>query len=123
MHASVIRWLTIASVVSSCGAPVELTTGLDGSVHRGPVTPVCMAGVPCDAPFAANFEVRRGSRRVATFRSDSAGHFTVRLPPGSYTIVPGSDAPLLNPTMQVRSVEVGATGLTSAQLTFDTGIR
>ncbi|MEP6690840.1 MAG: hypothetical protein ABJD07_06775 [Gemmatimonadaceae bacterium] len=100
------------------------TTGITGTVSRGPITPVCVISVPCDAPFSADFFVRQGNRQVATFHSDAAGRFVVLLPPGSYTIVPAADAPLLDPTRQVRAVEVSGGGhLTLADLDFDTGIR
>jgi hypothetical protein len=118
-----LRQLAIAVLTASCGTPVEVTTGLSGSVHRGPVAPVCQVGVPCDVPFAASFDVRQGSLIVATFQSDSGGHFTVSLAPGTYLVVPRADAPLMNPATQTKSVAVDATGLTSVQLLFDTGIR
>jgi hypothetical protein len=117
------HWIAIAAIAGVCNNPVALTTGLTGIVIRGPVTPVCQVGVPCDAPFAASFEVRQNGRRVATFSSDAQGHFTVRLRAGSYVVVPTAEAPLMNPSSQTKTVEVGAEGLTSVQLVFDTGIR
>jgi hypothetical protein len=100
------------------------TTGLTGVVVRGPITPVCGFEALCDAPFSAGFTVQRAGRQVAQFQSDSAGQFTVFLEPGGYTVVPHADAPLMSPTLQVKSVTVGDTGLlTVVRLTFDTGIR
>jgi hypothetical protein len=49
--------------------------------------------------------------------------FTVMLSPGSYTIVPAADAPLMSATSQAKTVVVGPVGLTTVQLEFDTGIR
>ena len=115
-------WRLVALVVA-CTSPIALTTGLTGTVHRGPVTPVCQVNEPCDAPFAATFEVRQEGRRVATFASDAEGRFTVALAPGAYLIVPAANAPLMNPSAQAKAVEVGREGLTSVQLSFDTGIR
>lgn len=115
--------LLIASMAAQCSSPVELTTGLTGAVLRGPVMPVCQVDVPCDAPFAASFEVRQNGRRVTTFQSDALGQFTVRLLPGQYLIVPAANSPLMNPSAQAKTVEVGPEGLTSVQLQFDTGIR
>ena len=122
MRAAVlVSWLI---VVGACGSTAPTpTTGLAGVVVRGPVTPVCQEGVPCDAPLAAEFVVERANRRVAGFRSGSDGRFEVRLAPGRYTVVPGRDAPLLSPGQQRREVEVGPTGLTEVTLLFDTGIR
>jgi hypothetical protein len=98
-------------------------TGLEGVVRRGPITPVCRVDQPCDAPFAASFEIRHGQDLVARFRSDSAGLFRVALLPGSYTVVPDSTAPLLGASHQAQPVIVGPEGLTHVELDFDTGIR
>jgi hypothetical protein len=103
--------------------PAEsLATGLEGTVRRGPIQPVCRVGVPCDAPFSAAFEVLQGQRLVARFRSDSAGAYRVRLEPGAYTVVADSGAPIW-PQGQARQVTVGPTGLTHFDITLDTGIR
>ena len=99
------------------------TTGLTGTVVRSPVTPVCMVGVPCSAPFSAHFTVKSGSSTVASFMSDSLGSFTVMLLPGSYIIVPASDAPIIGASSQTKTVVVGPVRLTTVQLEFDTGIR
>jgi len=101
-----------------------LSTGLAGVVLRGPVQPVCQVDVPCeDQPFSATFAVYRGTSRVAQFRSDSLGAFTVALAPGAYRVVPALDAPIINPAGQAKDVEVGAVGFTTVELSFDTGIR
>jgi hypothetical protein len=100
-----------------------LDSGLVGTVLRGPVQPVCVAGASCDAPFAATFGVYSGSQQVATFKSDAQGRFTVPLAPGVYLVVPGPDAPIITPSSQAKQVTVGPVGLTTVQLLFDTGIR
>jgi len=99
------------------------TTGLTGTVSRGPITPVCRIDTPCDAPFSATFNVQQAGRHVADFQSASDGRFTVFLAPGIYQVIPGPTAPLIAPSSQVKTVDVGAVGLTSVQLDFDTGIR
>jgi len=100
----------------------SLVTGLEGTVRRGPITPVCQVGVPCDAPFSAAFQVFQGQYLVSGFRSDSAGKYLVLLAPGEYTLMPDSTAPIW-PKGQTRQVTVGPVGLTHADLEFDTGIR
>jgi hypothetical protein len=92
-------------------------------VVRGPITPVCRIDIPCDAPFSATFNVQQAGKHVADFQSASDGRFTVFLAPGTYQVVPGPTAPLLAPSSQAKTVEVGAAGLTEVQLAFDTGIR
>lgn len=114
-----------AFVASSCaGTSPSPMTGLTGVVLRGPVTPVCRVDVPCDAPFSASFTVQRSGRMVAQFQSDMSGQFTVFLPPGTYTVTPTPDAPIIAPSSQAKQVTVEDNGaLTSVRLTFDTGIR
>jgi len=108
-----------------CQSPASptLTTGLTGTVLRGPITPVCRIEVPCDAPFSADFSVERNGTVVAGFRSDQDGRFTVTLEPGQYRVVPAANAPIMFPTSQAKTVDVRASGLTEIRLTFDTGIR
>jgi hypothetical protein len=116
----------VAVVAASCAGPAgpgSLDTGLAGIVMRGPVQPVCMVGVSCDAPFAATFGVYAGGEQVATFQSDAQGRFDVPLAPGVYLVVPGPGAPVIFPSSQARQVTVGPVGLTTVQLLFDTGIR
>ena len=92
---------------------------------RGPVTPVCRVDVPCDAPFSAGFTVAasRAARRGVSIRRLGTVH-RVSCDPGSYTVVPNADAPVISPTRQAKTVTVLDSGtLTVVQLTFDTGIR
>lgn len=103
----------------STSAEVELV----GRVLRGPITPVCVEGQPCDAPFSANFLVFRGGRLVTGFQSAADGRFRLTLAPGLYLIRPRADAPLLSPEAQSREVRVEAQPVTEVELHFDTGIR
>jgi hypothetical protein len=124
MRRATLRVLALACCIAGCGAPTAPgNTGLAGTVVRGPVRPVCQVDVPCDAPFSATFTVEQGNRVVASFRSDSQGHFESRLLPGKYLVVPGPDAPIMLPRAQAKEVEVGSSGLTTVLLHFDTGIR
>jgi hypothetical protein len=121
---ALVALLMCAAFAHCASAGPSPTTGLTGVVVRGPITPVCRVDVPCDAPFSAGFTVQRDGRRVAEFQSDAAGLFTVFLAPGAYTVVPNTDAGIISPASQVKSVTVGDTGmLTVVRLMFDTGIR
>jgi hypothetical protein len=108
-----------------CGvfAPNEATGVLTGKVYRGPIAPVCQPTVPCDAPFSATFDVRRGSWRVATFTSGADGSFSVALPAGELLVIPRATAPIMDPTSQVKSVVLQPGMTTVVDLFFDTGIR
>lgn len=112
-----------STVTAPITDPLMPGTALAGMVRRAPVTPVCRVEIPCDAPFAAHFSVLAAGRAVATFRSDSDGRFQVALPPGSFVIVPGPDAPIISPASQTRQVRVDSAGVTWVGLEFDTGIR
>jgi hypothetical protein len=116
---------TLTLVAIGCRNPTDAgtSTGLTGTVTRGPVTPTCQVNVPCDAPFAAHFSVVVGGRSVASFQSDVTGAFAVHVSPGNYVVVPGTDAPIPTPSAQGRAVTVGPSGLTVVHLSFDTGIR
>jgi hypothetical protein len=120
---TVVLALLVGAGACSSQPLSSLTTGLTGTVVRGPVAPVCQTGESCDAPFSAGFTVLRSSRPVTSFRSDERGQFTVRLEPGAYTVVPGPDAPILSPQEQAKDVVAGPSGLTTVRLEFDTGIR
>ncbi len=116
--------LALSAWTASCAAPTAPSdTALVGTVFRGPVQPVCRVDVPCDAPFSASFTAERGDRVVASFRSDSDGHFEVVLPPGTYVVVPGPDAPIISPRGQAKDVAIASSGKTTVVLHFDTGIR
>jgi len=106
-----------------CSVVPETATGLCGVVLRGPITPVCNAIDPCDAPFSAGFQLKKDGVQVSAFRSGSDGCFAVQVPSGTYEVVPDADAPILFPESQTRSVDVRADGWTQVELTFDTGIR
>jgi hypothetical protein len=108
-----------ATVACNGGAPFD--TGLEGQMMRSPTSPVCAPTLGCSAPFAADFAVWHTGLLVARFRSDTAGAFFVRLPAGTYAIIPDSSAPVV--PGQVKTVTVKAQSLTSVVLDFDTGIR
>ena len=114
--------LILLSLGCQALAPNE-TAVLTGTVYRGPIAPVCQPTVPCDTPFAATFDVRRGGRRIATFTSGADGSFSVALPVGELLVIPHADAPIMQPTSQSKSLVLPSGGLTGVELFFDTGIR
>jgi hypothetical protein len=117
--------LAFAAMLLSCSPTINNppSTGLEGQVLRGPITPVCTENEPCDAPFSAWFSVLKDAREVSRFQSDENGEFAVALDPDVYTIVPDSTAPLMHPQQQRQEVEVQPEGITKVTLHFDTGIR
>lgn len=113
----------LLAIACAGNATIPLDATLAGTVRRGPITPVCRQGEPCDAPFAASFDVRLGARVVASFASGADGRFLVAVPAGELTVVPHADAPLMHPTSQARTVVTRAGARTEVELAFDTGIR
>jgi hypothetical protein len=76
----------VASVAAGAGAPPS--SGLYGTVTRGPTMPVCRVGVPCSAPAdGVTLTFRRlGSAVVTRMRTSRTGTYRVRLAPGTYTV-------------------------------------
>ncbi len=60
--------LLVASLACAGTALEEDGSGIDGTVLRGPIQPVCTVGVPCDAPFAALFHVTKRRARGGTIQ-------------------------------------------------------
>ena len=111
-------WVLAIALAAGCATgPEEGSVRLSGRVTRGPVTPVCRPDIPCEEPFAGDFDVERGGRRVARFRSGRDGTFAVWLVPDAYVVrwVSGGFG-------QGVEVHVEAPA-TTADLAFDTGIR
>jgi hypothetical protein len=100
------------------GVAVAAPSGLYGVVTRGPITPVCKVGRPCDAPAAGvvlSFSRAGIVRRVTT---DARGHYRIALAAGTYAVAI-SRGGRLDPTR----VTVRAGGFRHVDFDVDTGIR
>jgi len=103
---------------------IELTTGLEGTVYRGPINPVEMEGQVNDAPYSALFNVfNLNDKYIKSFSSNADGKFNVMLAPGDYKIIPDKSAPIMGAEFQVKEVTLDPVGITKLDLFFDTGIR
>ena len=103
---------------AAASSPPRVGTGISGSVRRAPIRPVCVAGLPCDAPAAGVLvEIDSGRTVVARLRTAKDGRFLLRAPPGSYVVrvVAKRAAPVV--------VHVRAGFLSRVSLSIDTGIR
>ena len=103
---------------ATASAPPRVGTGISGSVRRGPIRPVCVAGLPCDAPAAGVLvEIDSGRTVVARLRTAKDGRFLLRAPPGTYVVrvVAKRAAPVM--------VRVRAGFFSRVSLSIDTGIR
>ena len=101
---------------------VAILTLLSGVVTRGPIAPVCRAGMPCNEPaVGAVLVFSRGGRPATRVKVGAHGRYTVRLAPGTYTVrqspLPKIGFGLRPDTVIVRRVA------TRANFFIDTGIR
>lgn len=114
-----------AGPATACGGASGPTGSLEGNVTLGPITPVEQAGgEPNSRPYAATIDVATlDGDVVATVKSGSDGAFSVRLPAGSYRLVPrpaeGSPLPYAEPLD--ATVVAGKT--TTVEIAYDSGIR
>ncbi len=97
-------------------------SGLYGIVRKGPISPVCRVGVPCDAPAQVTLVFSRGGREVAGVHSSKTGRYRIALAPGFYevrsTVRIGIEKLPKPHTVHVRSGHWDR-----INLFFDTGIR
>ena len=92
---------------------------LRGVVTRGPVTPVCRVGTPCDAPAKRTLIrfTRNGVARSVTTGTD--GRYAIRLPAGTWTIaIPGGRF-----GYRPKAALVRAGAVRTVNIFVDTGIR
>jgi Carboxypeptidase regulatory-like domain len=92
-------------------------SGVEGIVMRGPITPVCVEGHPCDAPAAGVTVQAMQGNVVATTVTDKNGRFTLALQAGDYAIQ------ALGQGTKPQQAHVSATKLTEVAFFIDTGIR
>jgi|SRR5471032_307957 len=111
--------LAIVATLALASAGAAATSGLRGTVMRGPVTPVCAAESPCDAPakHVAVIFMRNGISHTAT--TDANGHYRIALAPGTY-VVRIAAGRSMNGSKTVL-VPVGRYGVRN--FSIDTGIR
>lgn len=95
---------------------------LSGVVMRGPITPVCRVGMPCNEPaVGAVLVFSRDGRAAARVRVGRGGRYSVRLAAGTYT-VRQAPAPKIGFGIRPDRVYVRRVS-TRANLFIDTGIR
>jgi hypothetical protein len=100
---------------------------LSGDVVAGPTCPVERAEDPCPPKAVPNREVEilgTNSAVVATAMTDSKGHFSVALAPGTYVVTVPIKQGLIG-TRQMSDVKanVVAGQVTTVKVMLDTGIR
>ena len=94
---------------------------LHGQVMRGPITPVCRVGHPCDAPAKNVRLLFTRAGRTSTALTDSNGRYRIRLAAGTYTV--RTDQQPFGRVPQPQVVTVRASTLRRVDFHIDTGIR
>jgi hypothetical protein len=120
-----VRLLAFALTALAFAAPAGSTTtpsGLRGIVMRGPITPVCMVGVPCSAP-AANVVLvfSRAGHVVARTTTSRNGGYRLTLQPGRYSVK--TTTRTLGSGLSPRIVVVPRNRVGRVDFDLDTGIR
>ncbi len=123
----VVATAAIAMLALLPAAAVGTTgSGLYGTVRKGPITPVCRAGVPCDAPakLTLTFESTFSSSNLRVqIDSDRNGRYRVALPPGFYTVKTGRAKTVAVRPIKPRAVHVRKGRWDRINFFVDTGIR
>jgi len=100
------------------GAPTSLVTG---RVAAGPVSPGALPGVPATSAVpGVSVEALRGNQVIATAHTDKAGHYELKLQPGTYLIRAQSDRYLSREKSKTVTLSRGQK--VTVNLVFDTGI-
>lgn len=122
MRVVAVTLAALALASAGAASPSSLASGLRGVVMRGPTSPVCFEGEPCEEPAAGvTLRFSRAGALVARVKTGPAGGYTVRLRPGVYavTVLPFRVGMGLTP----RRVRVPESRLARIDFHLDTGIQ
>jgi Carboxypeptidase regulatory-like domain len=122
MRRILVAGFAVALLVAPAASATTSTSGVRGVVRRGPITPVCVAELPCDGPArGVTLRFLRDGNVVARTKTNAKGHYGVRLAPGRYVVrITGRVS--LEPA-EATAVRVRAGHFTRLDLHLDTGIR
>jgi hypothetical protein len=111
-----------AAALLAGNAGARATTGISGVLYRGPITPVCQVGTPCDAPAPGMTLAFTRAGHVFRVRTGVGGHFSIALHPGIYAVrvVPTAT---IGSRLSPRAVRVPVDRWARVRLMLDTGIR
>ena len=115
--------LLAVPLLSSCGGGSQQpsggggSSGLQGTVTRGPITPTCSQNEPCSAPARAiALSFSKGGKVVARVKTGDDGTYRVELPAGRYFV--------LGPQpVRPQQVDVATSGFRRVDFSYDTKIR
>ena len=120
-----VRILALALAALALAAPATPATtpsGLRGIVMRGPISPVCRVGVPCDGPAAYVMLVfSQSGRVVARTTTGRNGGYRLTLRAGRYGV--RTTTRTLGSGLSPRIVLVPRNRVARVDFEIDTGIR
>jgi hypothetical protein len=117
----VIRLLLAAAALAlAAPAAAQSPSGLYGKVTRGPLSPVCRVGYPCDAPAKTTRFLLQRPGHATWVHTTSTGAYRVQLKPGRYVVTTGTFGP---GGIKPSTVTVPASGYLRVNFRIDTGIR
>jgi hypothetical protein len=128
-----MRWLRFSAIIVlpcivgclGLSSSSDLTSGIQGTITRGPICPVQMFNDPScdDQPYAGTVVVSSEiGLEVTRFTAKDDGTFRVRLSPGVYTLTP-LPGPNGFPHASPQEVTVPADTFVVVDISYDTGIR
>ena len=112
-----------AALAALVAASATSSSGLRGIVMRGPITPVCVVGQPCDAPAKhVTLVFSRNGRAVRRATTNEQGRYRVALAPGLYA-VRLAVRQTVGRGLEPSRARVVANRFRRVDFFFDTGIR
>jgi hypothetical protein len=114
-----------ALLLLPAASPGTTGSGLYGVVKKGPITPVCRAGVPCDGParVTLTFSIARpAGGTFSSLRTSKKGQYRIALPPGIYEVSTYPVSTVGRP-IKPHAVHVRAGHWDRINFFIDTGIR
>jgi hypothetical protein len=114
----------LATLVLGCGSAGggTATSGLKGRVMRGPTTPVCRVGVPCEEPArGVKLVFSRSGKVVGRTTTDQKGYYRIPLKRGTYSV--RTNRPAAEKVPQPSRVTVPSDRFKRVVFHIDTGIR
>ena len=119
-RAHTVSMAFLAAVLAAFAATP--TTGLYGTVRRGPLTPVCRVGEPCDGPAHVTLVFSRAGRVAGRVHTRNDGSYRIRLRAGQYTV--RTDSPsIFERRPRPSTATVPRVGYRRVNFSIDTGIR
>ncbi len=117
--------LSMVALAVAAGAQAASPRGtLTGLVTRGPISPVCVAEQPCDAP-APNVTLlfARNGSVIGRAVTNDVGRYRLRLPAGTYNVLRPSASGPFDRKLEPNHARVYSGRSNRVDFSIDTGIR